>query len=464
MSISLSMTIDQHDQIIKSLMNSDNVEKVTWALCGKAKSLERNRYLVREIYPLPTDAYINNSINHVSWNTEHILDLLETAEKESYALLKIHNHPSGGCDFSEIDDISDKEISTAISDWTDSSVEFISSIITPDGSMIARTVDGEKNTSLSHIMIVGSNIKIFDQWESDLPNFCVRNLQAFGEQTFRTLRNLRIGIAGCSGTGSQIIEQIIRLGVGEVVLVDFDHVEDKNLNRITNTTKSDADNKRFKVQALKDSIERLGLGTKVIVVPNNINTKQAVRELSLCDVIFGCLDTKGGRHTLNRLSSFYSIPYFDVGVRLDADGNNGIDGIHASIHYLQPGKKSLIHRGVYDMEEIRAEDKLFEDPDGYAEEFKQGYVKGVNVDRPAVIPVNAMASSFAVLDFLGRLHNYRHADNDEIDKTLISVSGEILAYEQVVTLEKDIFSAFVGRGDISPLLNMPSIMGEYDND
>ena len=48
---------------------------------------------------------------------------------------------------------------------------------------------------------------------------------------------MSIAVVGCSGTGSPVIEQLARLGVGRLVLVDPDRVEEKNLNRIVNATR-----------------------------------------------------------------------------------------------------------------------------------------------------------------------------------------------------------------------------------
>ena len=52
----------------------------------------------------------------------------------------------------------------------------------------------------------------------------------------------------------------------------------------------------------------------------NFVTRKAVTEVAGCDILFGCTDGAEARHVLNRLATFYSIPYFDVGIRLDADG------------------------------------------------------------------------------------------------------------------------------------------------
>lgn len=54
----------------------------------------------------------------------------------------------------------------------------------------------------------------------------------------------KIDHIGNSGTGSIVVEQLGRLGVGEFVFVDPDAIEAKNLNRILNATSEDAVNRK----------------------------------------------------------------------------------------------------------------------------------------------------------------------------------------------------------------------------
>ena len=51
---------------------------------------------------------------------------------------------------------------------------------------------------------------------------------------------MTVGVVGCSGTGNPVIEQLMRLGVGKLVVIDPDTVEFKNLDRILYTTVEDA--------------------------------------------------------------------------------------------------------------------------------------------------------------------------------------------------------------------------------
>lgn len=57
------------------------------------------------------------------------------------------------------------------------------------------------------------------------------------------------------------------------------------------------------------------------------------------------MDGAEGRHILSRLCTFYCLPYFGVGVKLEADGMGGMTQICGGINYLQPDGSSLLSRG-----------------------------------------------------------------------------------------------------------------------
>ena len=98
----------------------------------------------------------------------------------------------------------------------------------------------------------------------------------------------------------------------------------------------------------------MGLGTSVRTLASTLFDSAVVRELASCDVLFGCMDTVDGRHLLNKLAAFYLIPYFDLGVKIEADGLGGVNQVCGSVHYLQPGGSSLLSRHVYSLEQVRA--------------------------------------------------------------------------------------------------------------
>jgi hypothetical protein len=185
------------------------------------------------------------------------------------------------------------------------------------------------------ISIAGDDLQFWfpEAKETDAePEFNKRFRQAFGAYTASLLARLSIAVVGCSGTGSVVVEQLARSGVGRLVLVDPDRVETKNLNRIVNTTVEDAKRSRHKVEVAADAVTRMSLGTIVEAIPHNLMTTKAVRRVAECDILFGCVDGAEGRLLMNKLASFYSIPYIDVEVRLDADGKGSQPGLrHGSL-------------------------------------------------------------------------------------------------------------------------------------
>src|SRR5262249_52370832 len=169
---------------------------------------------------------------------------------------------------------------------------------------------------------------------------------------------------------------------------------------------------------------------------------------------FGCMDGAEGRNLLNRLTSFYCLPYFDVGVRLEADGMGGVSQVCGGVHYLQPGGSSLISRGVITPDDIEAEALRRTDPAEYERRLKVGYIRGIREDRPAVVSVNMHFASMAINEFLARLHPYRDDPNSDYAWTSTSLT-QMQLYQKPDGVACERLLKYVGRGDMKPLLDMP---------
>jgi len=328
------------------------------------------------------------------------------------------------------------------------------------GEMAGHSIFENELTPIDSIMIAGSDILIWAQGSEDQesgdPEQTKRFEQSFGSKTRRIVSQLTIGIVGVSGTGSPIAEMLYRLGVGELVLVDDDHVETKNLGRIYNSSTQDAKEARLKVDVLGDAFERNGLPTQARRIAGTTHDPGVISELAQCDVVFGCMDTESGRALLNRLATFYLIPYFDVGVNLQADGAGGVSVVYGAVHYLKPGGSSLLSRRAISIENIEAEDLKRVNPELYQHRKEEKYIRGVAEERPAVITVNTMIASLAMNDFLARLHPYRRIPNIEVGCLRVDLRELMIHPEPEGRIDEGL-ARWVGRGDMKPLLNMPAL-------
>ncbi len=449
-------------QLRDHLFPGDGKEAVAVALCGRHKSNDGHTLLVRELLLIPYDACYERRGDFVHWPTEIINPLLEKAIATRGAILKIHCHPGYYEKFSEIDDESDRNLFNCVHAWIDDNLPHASCIMLPDGRLFGRFFNSDMSIEIvQQISIAGSDIvnwyyNIEKDFKEDLH---LRNLQTFGRKTIVTLNKLKIGVVGCSGTGSPVIEQLKRLGIGELVLVDPDFVDTLNLNRILGTTLEDAREKIKKVDVMIREINKVGFGTVIYPFASIASRRKIVKELADCDVLFSCVDGVEGRHILNLIASFYLIPLLDVGIKLDADGNGGIHAIFGSVHFIKPGGSSLLSRGQYTIEQLKAEAIKRANE----EEYKRNrYLEEVQENTPAVISFNMQIASVAVNELLARIHPYRNIKNDEIDVVRL-LFADCSQYYESIPNRCPYFSKLTGKGDVEPLLNNPELSNETEN-
>ncbi|MGO7208082.1 ThiF family adenylyltransferase, partial [Rhizobium ruizarguesonis] len=190
-----------------------------------------------------------------------------------------------------------------------------------------------------------------------------------------------------------------------VLLIDPDKVETKNLNRILNATREDAERAVPKVDMLADAIVRHRGDGVAIAAAATLGTREAIEAVGQCDVIFCCVDSKEGRMFADLIASAFLIPLFDVGVTIPTfidEGKVAIADVSGRIDYVQPGGSTLADRGVYTPEGLSAEHLRRVDPEAYREQLAAGYIKGILEEAPSVITLNMRAASALVNEFIAR--------------------------------------------------------------
>lgn len=469
MDYTLSMSGEQYQALKAHLLAADGKEAAAVGLCGRRAGANRHRLVLRKVWLVPNDLCTHRSNDGIEWETDLMIDLLEEARKNGFSVVKFHSHPGGYPRFSEQDDSSDRRLFPAIASWVERDIPHASVIILGSGKMFGRiALQRGEFEAISLIAIAGDDLQFWHGDQIDrtqardesLPEFTKRHAQAFGDATTRKFRRLRAAVIGASGTGCFVIEQLVRLGIGHIVIVDPDIIKDVNLNRILNATMADAEAGRLKVDVCAGAIFKIGLGTTVKVYPTNLYDAAAVKAVAACDLIMGCVDSAEGRYLMNRLASFYVLPYIDVGVGLEADDAGAIIQVCGYIHYLQPGKSSMLSRGAITMEQVSAEGLRRQNTGQYEKLRGEGYIANVNESRPAVISVNAVMAGMAVNELLARLHPFRDEPNGQFAITGISLSQAKFYPEPEPEEPCRVFSRHVGRGDTQPLLDIPELSDE----
>ncbi|MDE0449961.1 MAG: ThiF family adenylyltransferase [Spirochaetaceae bacterium] len=457
---SLSLSGDQYEHLRKFLFPGDGKEAVALLLCGRRAGDRRERLVVREVQGIPYDRCSERTGARVTWPPEYMAPMLDRAAEERLSVVKVHSHPSGCTTFSATDDEGDARLLPMIRGWVEADIAHGSVVMLPNGVMFGRVLrSGGSLEPIDCIAVAGDDLRFWyaDSGGEGVPDFAASHAQLFGEGTIERMRRLSIAVVGASGTGSPVIEQLQRLNVGELVVVDDDHMEERNVIRVLNSTMQDADEKRLKVDVQADAINQVGLGTRVIRIGRNLWDPKVVRTVAQCDVLFGCMDSVDGRYLLNSLASYYTLPYFDIGVRLQAVPSGPRKGrireVCGTVNYVRPGRSSLMSRGLFTMSDVAAAGLRRNDPDAHTQQVKDGYIRGAAVQRPAVISVNMFAASLAVNEFLARLHPFREEPNG----TWAAVEFSLASMELYGDPDEgicELTAGDVGKGDVKPLLGL----------
>ena len=458
--VTLALSGDLHEHLKSFLFPGDGKEAVALLICGRRAGDRRHRLVVREVHGIPYEDCSERTSMRVTWPPDYISPMLGRAAEEGLSVVKVHSHPTGYAAFSLADDTGDATLLPMIRGWVEADVPHGSVVMLPDGQMFGRVLNASGGFDpIDCISVAGDDLHFWyaDAGSVELPSFVASHAQAFDDGTIERFRRLSFAVVGASGTGSPTIEQLMRLGAALIVGVDDDHMEERNVNRILNSTMEDVKQGRAKVDILADAVERTGLGTKIVPVKKNLWDPDVVREVAQCDVIFGCMDTVDGRYLLNAIASYYCIPYFDIGVRLDAvkspSGKARIREVCGTVNYLRPGRSSLVSRGLFSMSDVAAAGLWRNDPKAHERQVEDGYIKGVPAHRPAVISVNMFASGLAVNELLARLHPFREEPNSAYAAITFSLASMEFFYDPEEGI-CDILGGSVGFGDTTPPLGL----------
>jgi len=108
------------------------------------------------------------------------------------------------------------------------------------------------------------------------------------EKIRKKLKESSVGIAGVGGLGSNAAISLARAGIGRLVLVDFDRVEESNLNRQYYFLDQV---RKVKVEALKENIKKINPWMKVDVFNQKLTKGSMDKCFRNVDVIIEALDS-----------------------------------------------------------------------------------------------------------------------------------------------------------------------------
>ncbi len=405
------------ERLNSHLFPGDEDEHGAVITAGIVDKPDEQRFLAREVF-LAKDGvdYVPGKYGYRALTPDFVARVSHHCARERLAYFAVHCH--GGQDsvrFSETDLKSHQRGYPALLDIMNGG---------PVGALVfaANAVAGEIWTptgvgELDSMTVIGLNTRRLYPTPSRAPGLTDgsfhRQSLLFGEVGQHQLAQAKVGIIGLGGVGSLVNEYAARLGVGTIVAVDYDHMEDTNRPRIVGSRVTDCHSisgcawfgwlkKQRRGPALKVRVaERVAVEANPKVrfraIAGNVTRQSTALELRDMDFIFLCADSMQSRLVFNALVHQYFIPGVQIGSKVPVDKHTGkLGNVFSAARLVLPHQGG----GCLWCNELIPAAMLQDEALSETERQQQRYVEDKQIAAPSVITLNALGAAQAVNDFL----------------------------------------------------------------
>jgi len=141
------------------------------------------------------------------------------------------------------------------------------------------------------------------------------------------VNNARVMVVGAGALGNEVLKNLALFGVGNIVIVDFDTIEQSNLSRSILFRSDDAYSKLYKANVAAERIKEINPMINVYPICGNLANDIGIGLYRRMDVVVGCLDNLLSRILLNRLCIRAGKTWID----------GGIGDLEGQVSVYQPG-------------------------------------------------------------------------------------------------------------------------------
>jgi Dinucleotide-utilizing enzymes involved in molybdopterin and thiamine biosynthesis family 2 len=321
---------DFHKQLLNHLIRDDGQEDLCFATYIPSTGNKRSTAILSGlIFPKKNERIIHGNVSFLPQFFERALNI---AILKKEGLMLLHSHSAVGWqEMSDDDIIAETRIAPASMGGTN--FPLVGLTLGVDGSWSARfwvknTL--KKREYIKHwcesVRVIGKKLSITFNDSLLPPSFDIhkqlRTISAWGSKMQEDISRLKIGIVGLGSVGSIVTEILARTGISNFTLIDFDSVEEKNLDRLTNIFNSDIG--RAKVNAVADGIKKSGTSPilNITTVEHSICEREGFEAALDCDILFSCVDRPWPRQVLNFIAYAHLIPVIDGGILVRTNKSN----------------------------------------------------------------------------------------------------------------------------------------------
>lgn len=359
-SAALSERVNQ--TLITHLLRDSDQEDLCFALYAPSTGHQRMSGLIKEVI-LPKKNE-RNLHGNVSFNSDYLDRVTSLAFDKKLGVCFLHSHlVSGWQGMSSTDISAEKMLAPRIK--ANTGLPLLGMTVGTDNSWSARfwVKTEPKQYDLlwcDSVRVIGEKFRI-DYADHLYPapkstEEFIRTVSAWGDSQQANLSRLKIGIVGLGSVGAIVAETLMRTGIRNIILIDFDRLKRKNLDRSHSMSRDDIG--RLKVYAYEDFLHQTRIDDHYNIqsYPYSIIEEEGLKAALDCDMIFSCVDRPWPRYNLNMIAYAHLIPVIDGGIdaSINKKGNN-IGQARWKDHTVGPGRRCLKCLGQFDVADVSLE-------------------------------------------------------------------------------------------------------------
>ncbi|MBL6935772.1 MAG: ThiF family adenylyltransferase [Alphaproteobacteria bacterium] len=378
-------------------------EDLCFALWRPSAARSRKTALLEQVI-LPNDKErdLHGGASFLPAYFERVMSLALEAEA---GIAFMHSHPTPGWQhMSPPDVIAEERLAPRV--YATTGLPLVGLTVGTDGAWSARfwprIGPGQfQNKWCGTVRVVGSDFKVtFMNKIAHPPVFrdeLSRTYSSWGKDKQALLARLRVGIIGAGSVGNLIGEALARMGIEDIILIDFDTVKRHNLDRMLHATVNDIG--RLKVDVMADGLEAHATAGnfRVEALPFSVTEEKGYKAALDCDVLFSCVDRPWPRQALNVIAYAHLIPVIDGGINVGVTSSGKLRGADWRAHVASPDRPCLECLKQYDPANVSMERQgLLDDPT-----YVSGLPKEHFINRNEnVFAFSMNAAGLQVLQFL----------------------------------------------------------------
>ena len=397
-------------------------EPVVFALVRNAKVGGRELVLVRQLLIPPETAYLPSEGHGARWTGAYTIQLLNLAAQSHCGLFVFHAHGDGPARMSLDDSRSALQLlpkfqlvasrrphgSIVLASRSAAGLILMPGDAVPTGNFSYRTFGARMITWPPP-----------DESPRERRRFLCQPL-ARGALATKILAQSKVAIVGQSGGGTHVAQQLLQFGLGEILGIDDDYVDEGNRFAGIGIGEKDIQKRRLKVDVVRRNLARIVPSTKYTRISERLPHRKALEAIKRADAIVGCVNNLHARADIQEIALRYMIPYVDVGLTVATEDDRkeefpSIQAISGNVFTFSPGGACLW------CAEFLTDEKLATETEGRGRPY---LITPDNLDA-FVLSFNGVLASQAVTEVLQVLIGFAPEEALSVYKKYDGLTGKL---------------------------------------